>query len=731
MITPLLANGDPSVHPVARASTTSTPRGGLTANGAVKSPKRTFWLAVFSLRTTSKLALLVSRPHKLPRYLSLVVSLPLLVFLIPAVFSSSAQAEACSNEQLRKAEPYGSRLPDCRAYEQVTPIDKDGHNPSGGVDSVQASLQGERIVFLVPSSLPGGEGASETEPKYLASRGPEAWTTQGLQLRTLAGQQSGPEGWSEDLSQVVLRGPGCSNQCSYLRNSATGLSQLIAASQVTVADFTPDGSRLLFETSTQLLPNAAPGKVNLYEWDATSERLRLAGVLPGPGEVAPAGGSFAGPNAWLTGNTSQGGATAKYYTQNTISSDGKHVFFTAGETAQLYARENGERTVAVPGGHFDAATPDGSAVVVDNGSTLSEYNVDRQQSTALTPAGSEIQGLLGTSNDGGSVYFAANAILATNAGANGSHASIGNCAPGLNENGKLSGGGKGACNLYLWRSGRPLSFIAATSPLEGGVEQGDSQNWYPTPKGSEFARLPGEKTARVTPDGQTLLFSSRAQQTAYANHGSREFYRYDANGERITCVSCDPSGALPSGDANLQSIKPTQFSGEGPALTLTRNLSSDGSRVFFETPDSLLPQDTNGVQDVYEWEREAAGGSSGCQRTSGGFSETSGGCLFLLSTGRSPQPSFFADASLSGDDAFLFTNQALVGQDEDQIGDIYDARVNGGLLAQIPTAALPCANEAACRGPQSQSVTSGAPASSSLTGAGNLPPPALAPTTGV
>ena len=41
---------------------------------------------------------------------------------------------------------------------------------------------------------------------------------------------------------------------------------------------------------------------------------------------------------------------------------------------------------------------------------------------------------------------------------------------------------------------------------------------------------------------------------------------------------------------------------------LTRNLSEDGSRVFFQTQEALVPQDKNEQTDVYEWEREGAGG---------------------------------------------------------------------------------------------------------------------------
>ena len=107
-----------------------------------------------------------------------------------------------------------------------------------------------------------------------------------------------------------------------------------------------------------------------------------------------------------------------------------------------------------------------------------------------------------------------------------------------------------------------------------------------------------------------------------------------------------------------------------------RNVSDSG-QVFFDTPDKLLPTDTNGQSDVYEYEN---------------------GQLRLISTGHSVDPSFFLDASPSGSDVFLGTSQQLVPQDTDGAMDVYDARVGGG----FPTSAPPpsCQGEG-CKPPQS------------------------------
>ncbi len=103
------------------------------------------------------------------------------------------------------------------------------------------------------------------------------------------------------------------------------------------------------------------------------------------------------------------------------------------------------------------------------------------------------------------------------------------------------------------------------------------------------------KTARVSSDGQTLLFARKRQLSAYDNEGVPELYLYRVGGAGFSCVSCDPSGEAPSGGPGFGSVNlPGPVVPPNPAATLTRNLSADGKRVFFETTDSLVAQDTNG-----------------------------------------------------------------------------------------------------------------------------------------
>jgi hypothetical protein len=163
------------------------------------------------------------------------------------------------------------------------------------------------------------------------------------------------------------------------------------------------------------------------------------------------------------------------------------------------------------------------------------------------------------------------------------------------------------------------------------------------------------------------------------------------------------------------------------SITESRNVSADGNRVFFETAEALSSEDTNGqvkcpdvgsqltpaCTDVYEWEAPGAGS---CSKAAPAYSPLNEGCLYLISTGKSPYPSLFADASESGGDVFFFTRQSLVGQDKDELQDVYDARVGGGLASQNPVFVAPCEGAEACHGPAQVPPGESSPGSASFLG---------------
>lgn len=343
----------------------------------------------------------------------------------------------------------------------------------------------------------------------------------------------------------------------------------------------------------------------------------------------------------------------------------------------------------------------------------------------LTPLsegnGAEVQGVLAVSDDGSSVYFAANGILDT-AG----KAKAGNCQASQ-RHGSITPM-TGSCNIYLYRQG--------TITLVGRVRGTDAQDWTGTPQGlfSSFA----PKTAFLSSDGQTLLFRSQEQLSSYGNEGVPELYRYSAETGKLACVSCPPSGEEVGKGFSLGSVsfpEPLSPVIASVAMVASRNFSSDGNRAFFETSEALVPGDTNGsgqakcpgigaeltpaCLDTYEWE---APGVGSCEEGGTDYSPLNEGCIYLVSTGKSPYPSYFADASENGNDVFFFTRQQLVGQDKDELQDVYDARVGGGLASQNEVPPVPCEATDACHGQLQTPPAEATPTTPQFVGPGNAVP---------
>jgi len=636
------------------------------------------------------------RSERLVRRIAPVaVVLPLLVGT-PRVHA----AESCPNEARRAEDPYSLVLPDCRAYEQVSPVDKGFTDAVGSVSYVRSSPSGEALTFAADTPFPGGAG-SIVIPHFLSTRGADEWSTQSLVPLTRPGATAEVVGVTEDLSYTLVSSgnepplsPGATEGINslYLRNSATGAYTLLAqAAPGEVHEFyfvgaADDDSRIFFETAKRLLPAAPPGVTNLYEWHAG--QLSLLDVLPPEGGMpseAPPGGALAGPA--IGGG---GGVEGDYFTQGAISEGGTHAFFTDVETGRIYVREpqaGAGRTIPVSAGRavWQAATSNGSQVFYTEGEELYRFDLEGEKREALTSGAAGVLGVLGLGHDGSYVYFAAKGALASGASEAKEHA-----------------------NLYLEHEGA-ISFIAELD-YEGTA--GDSWNWIQFTQTSEGPSGKG-RSSRVSSNGQALLFTSKASLTGYANNGLTEIYLYSVESGRVSCVSCNPSGAPASSDAYLYIEMPGSNAARLEPEDLPRNLSEDGERVFFETAEALVPQAGDGQLNVYEWEAEGAGSCP---------SSGNGGCLYLISTGQSTEPSYFAEASANGNDVFFFTRQSLVGQDTDENIDVYDARVGGGIAAQnSPVPPMPCLGEA-CRPAQTPASALGVPVSQVFSGPGNLEP---------
>jgi hypothetical protein len=168
--------------------------------------------------------------------------------------------------------------------------------------------------------------------------------------------------------------------------------------------------------------------------------------------------------------------------------------------------------------------------------------------------------------------------------------------------------------------------------------------------------------------------------------------------DELACLSCNPTGAPASSDATLQ----TDLNDKA----WLENLSVDGRRAIFQSREALVAGDTDGLQDVYQWEE---GGVGSCLRPQG--------CVDLLSSAQSGRDEHLWAVSPSGDDVFFLSSDLLVSSDGDETPSVYDARVNGG----FPEPQRPpgeCLGEA-CQ-PIVVAPNDPTPASSTFQGAGNV-----------
>jgi hypothetical protein len=317
--------------------------------------------------------------------------------------------------------------------------------------------------------------------------------------------------------------------------------------------------------------------------------------------------------------------------------------------------------------------------------------VDTETRTEISPEGAiaNVLGVMGIGDDGESVYFVAKGELAPGASA-------------------------GEANMYLWHAGT-TSYITTLSSEEGeamppfSVEGEAAGDWAPGLRA---------RTAEVTPDGGAVVFMSVLSLTGYNNtyrnkEGNSvavsEVYVYHAEDKQLTCVSCSRTGERPQENVDLVNGDSAGYLPVSWSNTrLQRWISDDGKRVFFDASVALVPHDTNGQQDVYEWESD---GEGTCEEASG--------CVYLLSDGvDQTTASWLIDASENGNDVFFVTRAKLTPEDGTEADVLYDARV-GGLQPPAPST---CTGTG-CQGLPAAPPVFATPSTATFNGVGNFAPP--------
>ncbi len=565
-------------------------------------------------------------------------------------------------------------LPDGRQYEMVSPPNKlgaliGGYESYSGGGLVQAAANGSKITYLAYSPFANPKGNANGSQILSTVDADGDWISQDISTPHVSstglplGTGTEYKAFSQELNAGVL-----------LQDGGTPLAPSV-----------PANTRYLYlsDTGTGGYQPLAPhpegiGGFMAADPDFSHVVFESAEALT-PGAISYSRGSIPlGTNnlyEWSSGRLQQvnvlpDGTTAPGEmgsqfdafndapeTLHAVSMDGSRIIWQTAPSGSIYERDmENKTTTPVPGGTFVTASLDGSKVF--------SYH-----STNGTGDLFEYDVATGVSTD--------------------------------------------------LESGGPSSDGSDVSSIPGGLRLLN----YSDSQGPGAFVLPGyQGPSRVSPDGRFVVFMSSERLTGYDNTDAlsglsdQEVYEYDSATARLTCVSCDPSGGQPDGGSSIPGA--TDFAvGDGDYFS--RVLSPDG-RVFFDSSDALVPHDSNGVQDVYEFE---PGGAGSCR--------VAGGCVSLISSGTSGEASTFLDASADGGDVFFLTTDELVSADYDHSVDVYDAHVcSAGAPCPAVAPAVPpaCASSDACKaGPTPQPQTFGPPASATFSGAENPPPTVTAP----
>jgi hypothetical protein len=667
-----------------------------------------------------------------------------------------------------------------------------------GTGPDEAETEGNRspeLTQILASRVTNGEGKAEWSSKDIntpndSATGVEAGKAPEYQyfspdLSQALLRPKGPEpALSEAASEVTpyLRenahcGPVPSPCYTPLVSGKEGHSNVapgtkfggIIGGGVQLLDAEPDLTHVILESEFPLTEEAAAAGNNLYEW--SEGQLELVNQLPGA--EGPALGAKLGTDNNNVRHALADGGTRVFWTDSSNNPlEGSQRLYLRDmareETVRLDTVQEGVAEQVSEGAGFAAANKEGSRVfftdvepltagartsrkaaspdlyacdIVEQAGKLACSLHDLSEDTEAGGERAAVQGtVLGESENGSTVYFVANGVLDKTANAQGEKATPGECE----RNGR---GSSATCNLYVehyntgegeWEAPK---FVASLS-------NEDEPDWFSLGEAGGLT----EMTSRVSPNGQYLSFMSDRPLTGYDNRDvnsgalDEEVFLYNTGNGELVCASCNPTGGRPAGVFDKAEAGPEGLgllidrpetwrerwlAGSVPGWTPTsENRStyqsrylSDSGRLFFNSADALVPADTNAREDVYEYEPAGQGSCA-----------SEGGCVGLVSSGKSEKESSFLDASVSGDDVFFLTAGALVTKDRDTNFDVYDARVcaPAGCVASSEESTSTCQEAATCRPAAPTAPVFSAPATTAPSGSSNLaPPPVKAPVTKV
>ncbi len=179
-----------------------------------------------------------------------------------ATFTTVGTPDNCPNASLRSG--FGANLPDCRAYEQASPV------KSTAVRSPATRPAIRRPVTAAPSPSPTTTASRPAAVPPVPRPTPRPGATTAGPPRTCSPSPSpvtshpGCLGWDEDLTTALSNLTGNAGRRLFATDVSSGASQAVLSvpktpgqdDDITLADYAADPSHFTFSTKTALAPGA-------------------------------------------------------------------------------------------------------------------------------------------------------------------------------------------------------------------------------------------------------------------------------------------------------------------------------------------------------------------------------------------------------------------------------------------------------------------------------------------
>jgi hypothetical protein len=518
----------------------------------------------------------------------------------------SEPAQVCPNEQLRVEQPFGPTLPDCRAYEMVSPAETGGQDATDvHIKTVpRSSVSGEAFTFSSRGVFGSSEGGV-AENQFVARRGPGGWATQSITpLHEPTQTETRPSYEASAFTPELTEGIAETNTAL----SGTGAPPDPPSSsgareyELYLADFATSSYQYIGFGDDPLAASSDLTHVVFGELGGLSEWINGKVVSVG---VANGGEAISAAAGMASVDLAPGDGIEKD-AWHAASSEGSRVYFTSpavvGSEDQLYVRVNSEMSqsaIAAPEAHASGTLTAGSDAVTSlspiwdgeddfelvagsNEAKLYFHGEGELPSTGQLisgngiPVGTTIIGVSGTT-----ITLSAAATVTEKSGGYDTYRAdtfrVGErvegygVAPGTTVTGVSAGG------LTL---SAPADVSEGSVVLQGGgectevakactLEVSESKRSVPDTHGLQPPRYWGAST-----NGALVYFTSKAELTNDAYTGEKDnaanLYEYDLEDGTLTDLTVDTGNVA-----------------EGAAVQGVVQISEDGSYVYFVATSTL------------------------------------------------------------------------------------------------------------------------------------------------